>query len=121
MLASSKRESIPDVPAVYFLEPTPENIDIIVRDVNLASWTAYVNFSSTLPRALLEKLAEGTAPAGARGGRCQADGSVLEFRHSRAVPIFAGHAVIILCILAPQCRRASIQKTINAVVMGSSL
>eukprot|EP00946_MAST-07B_sp_MAST-7B-sp1_P002139 g2139.t1 len=121
MLASSKREPIPDVPAVYFLEPTPENIDIIVRDVNAGLYeTAYVNFSSTLPRALLEKLAEGTAPAGGAGA----------IRIAKLMDQYLNFVTLEPCLFSldmplsyyaysrPNADGPSIQKTVNAVVDG---
>ena len=65
MIAKSKREKIPDVPAVYFLKPTPENVAIVANDCNQGLYqAAHINFSSTLPRALLEKLAEETSKGG---------------------------------------------------------
>ena len=56
------RHPIPDVPVVYLVEPTPENINAISADLvkNLYE-TAYVNFLSSVPRPLLEDFAALTA------------------------------------------------------------
>ena len=68
MLAGHGREYIPDVPAVYFLQPTPDNIQIIAEDCNSGLYEqAHVNFASPLPRALLERLADHTS-TGVQGG-----------------------------------------------------
>ena len=65
MMADARREKIPDVPAVYFLQPTPENVQIVANDCNQGLYqAAHVNFSSTLPRTLLERLAEETSKGG---------------------------------------------------------
>jgi sec1 family domain-containing protein 1 len=59
------RHPIPDVPVVYLVEPTPENIQIITSDLarNLYS-PAYINFLSSIPRPLLEDFATQTASTG---------------------------------------------------------
>jgi hypothetical protein len=58
----SPRHPIPDVPVVYLVEPTSENINIISADLsNNLYETAYVNFLSSVPRPLLEDFAALTA------------------------------------------------------------
>lgn len=65
MMVDTPRQKIPDVPAVYFLKPTLENVQIVARDCNQGLYqSVHVNFSSTLPRALLEHLAEATSKGG---------------------------------------------------------
>ncbi|CAJ0580394.1 unnamed protein product, partial [Mesorhabditis spiculigera] len=56
MLLDGKREPLPDVPAVYFVNPSNENIAMICRDMQLRY---YLNFASALPRNELEQLAQG--------------------------------------------------------------
>ncbi|PGH00350.1 hypothetical protein GX51_05848 [Blastomyces parvus] len=49
---------IPDVPVIYFVEPTPENIKLITSDLERDVYSpAYVNFISSIPRPLLEDFA----------------------------------------------------------------
>lgn len=56
------RHPIPDVPVVYLVEPTPENIHAISADLSKNLYdTAYVNFLSSVPRTLLEDFAASTA------------------------------------------------------------
>ncbi|KAE8144500.1 Sec1-like protein [Aspergillus avenaceus] len=55
---NSNRYPIPDVPVVYLVEPTPENIQMITGDLSRGLYTpAYVNFLSSVPRPLLEDFA----------------------------------------------------------------
>jgi hypothetical protein len=55
----AERDRIPDVPAIYFVQPTGENIRRIVADCAAKRYSAfYLNFSSPLPRAMLELMAE---------------------------------------------------------------
>ncbi|WFD35598.1 Vesicle trafficking between the ER and Golgi [Malassezia cuniculi] len=61
----SDRPPLPDVPAVYFVSPTQENIARIVKDIGNGVYDAYyLNFTSALPRALLDELAAGVARTG---------------------------------------------------------
>lgn len=54
----SDRQPIPEVPAIYFVEPTAENILRIGQDLQANMYdTFYLNFTSSLPRALMEDLA----------------------------------------------------------------
>lgn len=57
-MIKSVRQAIPDVPAIYFVEPTQENIDFIIRDLQSGLYEKfYINFTSHVPRSLLEDLA----------------------------------------------------------------
>ncbi|KAI8919611.1 Sec1-like protein [Entophlyctis helioformis] len=52
------RQPIPDAPAIYFVEPTEDNIRRIADDLSRQLYDSfYINFSSALPRGLLEDLA----------------------------------------------------------------
>ncbi|XP_058098531.1 SEC1 family transport protein SLY1 [Magnolia sinica] len=60
-LIDKDRQMIPDVPAVYFVRPTPSNIQRIISDASHALYQSFhLNFSSSLPRPILEDLASGT-------------------------------------------------------------
>ena len=59
------RPPLPDVPAVYFVSPTSENIARIVKDIGSGTYDAYyLNFTSALSRQLLDELAAGVARTG---------------------------------------------------------
>lgn len=67
MLANSERHPLSDVPAIYFVEPTEQNIAQIGKDVarNLyQSWS--INFTSPLSRSHLEDLASKTLHSSAK-------------------------------------------------------
>lgn len=58
-LINSRRSPLPDVPAIYFVEPTIENILTIIDDLENDKYDDfYINFTSTLNRELLEEFAK---------------------------------------------------------------
>ncbi|KAL7072139.1 hypothetical protein ACQ4LE_008441 [Meloidogyne hapla] len=58
MHLNSQRETLPDVPAVYFVSPTETNIQIICNDLRKSMYDSYYfNMIYPLPRPLLEDLA----------------------------------------------------------------
>lgn len=60
-----RRSPLPDVPAVYFVEPTAENIRYIISDLESDHYdTFYINFTSSIPRELLEEFAKKVALLG---------------------------------------------------------
>ena len=61
----SLRPPLPDVPAVYFVSPTLENIRRISEDLDKCLYESFhLNFVEPLPRALLEELAASVASSG---------------------------------------------------------
>lgn len=62
MLLHSQRHPIPDVPAVYFVEPTSNNIARIAADATKGIYSSlWINFTNVASREILESLAEGVA------------------------------------------------------------
>jgi hypothetical protein len=60
-----QRHAIPDVPVIYLVEPTADNLQRITQDLQKGLYSpAYVNFLSSIPRPLLEDFATQTAEAG---------------------------------------------------------
>lgn len=58
-LIKSKRSPLPDVPVIYFVEPTVENILVIIDDLNNDNYDGfYINFTSRIKRELLEEFAK---------------------------------------------------------------
>lgn len=56
---------IPDVPVIYLVEPTPQNIQTITSDLSRGIYSpAYINFTSSVPRPVLEDFATQIATAG---------------------------------------------------------
>lgn len=65
MHISSSRHAIPDVPVIYLLEPNSSNLEGITKDLQKGLYSpAYINFTSSIPRPLLEDFATQTAAAG---------------------------------------------------------
>ncbi|GAB4849105.1 Vesicle trafficking between the ER and Golgi [Ancistrocladus abbreviatus] len=60
-LIDKERKPVNDVPAVYFVQPTSKNIQRIISDTSKSLYDLFhLNFSSSIPRPLLEELASGT-------------------------------------------------------------
>ncbi|CAN8257737.1 unnamed protein product [Cochlearia groenlandica] len=60
-LVDKDRRQVHDVPSVYFVQPTQSNIHRIIADASQSLYdTFHLNFSSSIPRPLLEELASGT-------------------------------------------------------------
>ena len=58
LMLQSDREPIPDVPAVYFVSPTKENVAIIAQDCAKGLYgRAHLNFVTKLDRELMEDFA----------------------------------------------------------------
>ncbi|XVE67301.1 hypothetical protein DITRI_Ditri08aG0149700 [Diplodiscus trichospermus] len=59
-LIDKDRKPVHDVPAVYFVQPNHSNIQRIVADASRSLYDSFhLNFSSSIPRPLLEDLASG--------------------------------------------------------------
>ncbi|EEH17006.1 hypothetical protein PABG_07093 [Paracoccidioides brasiliensis Pb03] len=62
---NTTRYPIPDVPVLYFVEPTPANLQLITSDLSRDIYSpAYINFISSIPRPLLEDFASQIAATG---------------------------------------------------------
>lgn len=66
MQLNTDRPPLPDVPAIYFVSPTRDSIKRIGADLEKGLYeNFYLNFTSTLPRPLLEELASLVIDTGA--------------------------------------------------------
>ena len=64
-LIDDNREEIPDVPALYFVEPNEKNVNKIIEDCSRKLYNGYyVNFISRCDRPLLEHFAKGVVNSG---------------------------------------------------------
>ena len=62
---NTTRHAIPDVPVIYLVEPTSDNIKAITSDLSKGLYSpAHINFLSSVPRPLLEDFASQIATAG---------------------------------------------------------
>jgi len=58
LLLHSDREAIPDVPAVYFVQPTQENLSLIARDCSKHLYQCtHLHFSTRMERPVMEEFA----------------------------------------------------------------
>ncbi|KAM0923414.1 hypothetical protein ACQ4PT_005555 [Festuca glaucescens] len=56
------RQQVPDAPAVYLVRPTPANAGRIAADAAAGLYASFhINFSTSVPRPVLERLASATA------------------------------------------------------------
>lgn len=56
LLIGTEREAIPDVPAVYFVKPTRENLKMIAQDCAKRLYSkVHINFATKLDRSLMEE------------------------------------------------------------------
>lgn len=59
MMLGSARQPIQDVSAVYFVAPTEQNVDRIAADIKAKTYhDIWLNFTSHVPRSLMERLAD---------------------------------------------------------------
>ncbi|CAI5759204.1 unnamed protein product [Candida verbasci] len=64
-LINSKRSNLPDVSVIYFIEPTIENIQIIIEDLKNDKYDSFfINFTSSINRSLLEEFAKSVSLIG---------------------------------------------------------
>jgi hypothetical protein len=113
------RHPIPDVPVVYLIEPTSENINAISADLvkNLYE-TAYVNFLSSVPRSLLEDFAALTAQNNTSGKIAQIYDQYLNFVVSEP-DLFSLHLKDAYFTLnSAQAADSAIEHVIDKIVSG---
>lgn len=64
-LINQRRAQLQDVPVIYFVEPTTENVATIISDLENDQYSQfYINFTSSLSRSLLEEFAKRVALTG---------------------------------------------------------
>lgn len=66
LMLEAERQPIPDVPAVYFVQPSQANVERLIQDAaNNLYEIMNLNFTSCLPSKLVEQLAAGAVKAAA--------------------------------------------------------
>lgn len=76
----SDRPPLPDVPAIYFIEPTSDNLRRVADDLAKSTYeTTYLNLTSTLPRPLLEEFASRVAKDGTAASVAQVYDQFLDY------------------------------------------
>lgn len=113
------RHPIPDVPVVYLVEPTAENINAISADLQKNLYdTAYVNFLSSVPRALLEDFAALTAQNNTSERISQVYDQYLNFVVSEPDLFSLNLKDVYYTLNSAQAADTTIEQTIDKVVGG---
>lgn len=119
MQLKADRQAIADVPAVYFVEPTQENVQRITEDLAKGLYeSAYLNFSSTIPRALLEELAALAAASGVAGNIKQVYDQSLNFVVSEPDLFSLGQRDVFHMLNAPGVAETAVESAIERMVAG---
>ena len=119
LLLENDRQPIGDVPAVYFVSPTAENVKRIAGDLSSGLYDAhYLNFSSSLPRALLEELAVKATECGAASKVTRVFDQYLDFV-SLAPDLFSlGRRASYVTLNDPGSSDAAVEAEIEHIVDG---
>lgn len=117
MLIKTERYPIPDVPAIYFVQPTQENIQLIADDLSRNLYeNVYINFTSPLPRVLLEDLASRTINNSS--AICQVYDQYLNFVVSEPNIYSLGMAKVYSALADPKIKEEDIEDLTNKIVTG---
>ncbi|XP_023376927.1 sec1 family domain-containing protein 1 [Pteropus vampyrus] len=118
LLLHSDRDPIPDVPAVYFVMPTEENIDRMCQDLrNQLYESYYLNFISAISRSKLEDIANAALAASAVT-------QVAKVRNFGAVPIIRcsrGTAAEMVAVKLDKKLRENLRDARNSLFTGDTL
>ena len=115
----SDRQPIPDVAAVYFVEPTEEVIRRIIEDVTKGVYdTFYLNFSSKLSQLMMEKLANGLVEGNASARVVHVFDQYARFISLDSGLFSLGLPDAYLELNDPQSKDTTIEKNINNIVDG---
>ena len=65
---TARRDAVRDTPAIYFIQPTEANVELVLRDLHAQLYSSFhLHFSTSIPRPLLELLASRSAEQGTSG------------------------------------------------------
>ncbi|KAL6783831.1 SLY1 [Auxenochlorella protothecoides x Auxenochlorella symbiontica] len=113
----SNRQPIPDVPAVYFVAPSPHSTARIVADLAASLYDSYhLNFSTQLPRKELEALAEGAAREGSAARVARVHDQYLQYIALEAGLFSLGLPATYVDLNDPSAQDAQIQGAVGLVV-----
>ncbi|CAG8484017.1 9395_t:CDS:2 [Ambispora leptoticha] len=117
MLLKSDRQPIADVPAVYFVEPTSENIQRISEDLSRNLYESYyINFTNSIPRPLLEELAAATISSNTSHLIAQVYDQYLNFILSEPNFFSLNQKNVYYTLNDPSAAETTIEKTIDRTV-----
>eukprot|EP00878_Enallax_costatus_P003254 GHUV01003457.1.p1 GENE.GHUV01003457.1~~GHUV01003457.1.p1 ORF type:complete len:653 (+),score=212.17 GHUV01003457.1:296-2254(+) len=119
LLLEQERQQIPDAPAVYFVQPTAENIDRIVQDAAQQLYDImHINFVTTAPSRLLEQLATSAIKANAVGKIAKIFDEYLSFIALEPTFFSLGLPDCYLQLNDPSAKDSQIEAAVNQIVDG---
>lgn len=115
------RQAVADAPAVYFVRPTPGNVDRIAADAAAGLYASFhVNFSTSIPRPLLERLAAAcaAAPAACVGRVARVADQYIDFVCLEDSLFSLAQPQAYVALNDPAAADADITALVDAVVLG---
>ncbi|GFR43762.1 hypothetical protein Agub_g4874 [Astrephomene gubernaculifera] len=119
LMLESERQPIPDVPAVYFVQPTAANIERIIADAAGSLYDSmYLNFTVSIPSKLVEQLAAGVVKAGCLSRISKLYDQYLSFIGLEPTLFSLGLPEAYLELNDPQARDHQIEAAVGGIVDG---
>ncbi|KAF2198649.1 SEC1 family transport protein-like protein SLY1 [Delitschia confertaspora ATCC 74209] len=116
---NTTRHTIPDVPVIYLVEPTPANLQAITSDLSRNLYSpAYINFLSSIPRPLLEDFAVQTAASGTSEHLAQIYDQYLNFIVSEPDLFSLGLEGTYGTLNSPRTSDEELDATVDRIVSG---
>ncbi|KAL6912381.1 hypothetical protein ACP4OV_001186 [Aristida adscensionis] len=113
------RQRVPDAPAVYLIRPTAANLDRLAADAAAALYASFhLNFSSSLPRPLLDRLAAATAASNSAHRLARIADQYLDFLSLEDNLFSLAHPRSYVALNDPAAAAAHIQALLDAVALG---
>ncbi|KAJ1281773.1 hypothetical protein BS78_04G331300 [Paspalum vaginatum] len=113
------RQRVDDVPAVYFLRPTQANADRVAADAAAALYASFhLNFSSALPRPLLDRLAAAVAASGSAHRVARLADQYLDFVSLEDNLFSLAQARSYVALNDPKAVDADIEALVDAIALG---
>ncbi|CAO2040032.1 unnamed protein product [Urochloa humidicola] len=113
------RQRVPDAPAVYLLRPTQANVDRVAADAAAALYASFhLNFSSALPRPLLDRLASATAASGSAHRVARLADQYLDFVSLEDNLFSLAHPRSYVALNDPGAADADIEAVVDAIALG---
>ncbi|KAJ3680354.1 hypothetical protein LUZ60_016632 [Juncus effusus] len=113
------RQAVPGVPAIYFIQPTPQNIDLVSKDVSAPLYDSFhLNFSSSLPRPLLDRLASNTVQSNSASRISKLYDQYLDFISLEDSLFSLGQADTYLQLNNPSSSDTEIEAAIEKIASG---
>ncbi|CAD6248838.1 unnamed protein product [Miscanthus lutarioriparius] len=113
------RQQVADAPAVYFLRPTQANADRVAADATASLYASFhLNFSSALPRPLLDRLAAATAASGSAHRVARLADQYLDFVSLEDNLFSLAHPRSYVALNDPKAADADIEALVDAIALG---